>query len=72
MRNPESVENSSRILGMVHYQLKFVDHMVESPKPLRDLLKEDEEFLRTAVHEETWALAFFEPNKQARVSGDSL
>lgn len=82
MKKPRNVTEIKRFLGMVHYQLKFVERLVDMTKPLRDLLKEETEFVWTVLQEETFfkikkrlaealALVFFDPNKKTRISADS-
>lgn len=82
MPQPKSPEDVYRFLGMVNYQLKFLDHLSSLTQPLRDLCRDDVEFQWTAVHDAALkaikeklvsapALAFFDPAKRVRVSADS-
>lgn len=44
MKRPTTTE-VKRFLGMVHYQLKFMEHLVDITKPLRELIKENVKFI---------------------------
>ena len=82
MPRPECPADVSRFIGMVNYQLKFPKHLSTVTQPLRELRKEDVEFMWTRAHELAFqdikqrlstapALAFFDPNRRTRVSADS-
>ena len=44
MDTPQSVADVRRFLGMVNQLGKFVDHLAEKTKPIRDLLSKSNEF----------------------------
>lgn len=48
LERPKSVMKLHRFLGMVHYHLKFISHLVKVTQPLRVLLKKNHEFTWTA------------------------
>ncbi|KAJ1526442.1 hypothetical protein ONE63_009576 [Megalurothrips usitatus] len=82
MPAPTCAADVNRFLGMVNYQLKFMPHLSTLTQPLRDLRREDVDFMWTPVHSKAFeeikksliaapALAFFDPKKSTRVSADS-
>ena len=44
MTTPENVGDVRRFLGMVNQQGRFIPHLAERTKPLRDLLSKRNEF----------------------------
>ncbi|XP_034243498.1 uncharacterized protein LOC117646566 [Thrips palmi] len=82
MPRPACAGDVNRFLGMVNYQLKFLEHLSTMTQPLRDLRREDVEFVWLDVHDKAFqaikdklvsapALAFFDPKKRSRVSADA-
>ena len=82
MREPTSVKELRRFLGMVNQLSKFTPHLAEITKPLRDLLSKKNQWTWdqaqnqafTAVKEaltKSPNLALFDPNLETTVSADA-
>ncbi|XP_024885717.1 uncharacterized protein K02A2.6-like, partial [Temnothorax curvispinosus] len=82
MKRPTNTKEVKRFLGMVHFQLKFIEHLADITKPLRKLLKDSVEFMWESPQEKAFkevkkrlieapALALFNTNKKTRISADS-
>ncbi|KAG8232361.1 hypothetical protein J437_LFUL008829 [Ladona fulva] len=53
MPQPTNITEVMRLLGIVHYQLKYIDHLSNFTQPLHNLLKVDTEFRWTLIHNQT-------------------
>ncbi|XP_046408442.1 uncharacterized protein K02A2.6-like [Ischnura elegans] len=82
MERPKTTEAVQRFLGMVHYHLKFLDHLADMTQPLRELLSCKGKLPWTEVHDKAFAaikkrlteapaLGIYDPNRKCRVSADS-
>ncbi|XP_024880926.1 uncharacterized protein K02A2.6-like [Temnothorax curvispinosus] len=82
MKRPTNTTEVKRFLGMVHFQLKFIEHLADITKPLRELLKDSVEFMWESPQEKAFkevkkrlieapALSLFNTNKKTRISADS-
>uniref|UniRef100_A0A2S2PCF5 RNA-directed DNA polymerase n=1 Tax=Schizaphis graminum TaxID=13262 RepID=A0A2S2PCF5_SCHGA len=49
---PKSIKDLQRFLGMVNYVGNFIPNLAMLTKPLRDLLKKNNEFVWTSIHNE--------------------
>ncbi|KAL4127438.1 hypothetical protein QTP88_011609 [Uroleucon formosanum] len=49
---PKTIKNLQRFLGMVNYVGNFIPNLAMLTKPLRDLLKKNNEFVWTSIHNE--------------------
>ena len=54
MPAPQDKQAVQRFLGMVNYVSKFIEHMSEKAKPLRDLIKKEVEWHWTHVQEKAY------------------
>ncbi|KAK7113619.1 hypothetical protein V1264_012874 [Littorina saxatilis] len=82
MPPPNDKKELQTMLGMITYLAKFAPQLSETTKPMRDLLKEDAEFIwddqqKTALQKvkniitSQPVLAFFEPKKEVRLEVDA-
>ena len=82
MKPPADRKELETMLGMVTYLSKFAPNLAETTKPLRDLLKKDNEFLWDAQQQSAWdsikstlasqpVLAIYDPNKQITLQVDA-
>ncbi|KAF0755067.1 Integrase catalytic domain-containing protein, partial [Aphis craccivora] len=49
---PKTIKDLQRFLGMVNYVGNFISNLAMLTKPLRDLLKKNNEFVWTSIHDE--------------------
>ena len=79
---PEGVPELRRLLGMVNHVAKFAPNLAELTKPLRDLLKKENEWVWGPDQEEAFKklkmllssspiLQHYNPNKPTMVSADT-
>ena len=54
MPAPQDKQALQRFLGMVNYVSKFIEHLSEKAKPLRDLIKKEIEWHWTHVQEKAY------------------
>ena len=82
MPPPTSKKELQTVLGMITYLAKFAPQLSETTKPMRDLLKEDIEFVWDKPQEESFrkvkeiiteqpVLAFFDPKKHITLQVDA-
>jgi transposase InsO family protein len=82
MKDPESVADVRRFLGMVNQQMKFLPDLAEKTKPLRDLLLKDKDWVWGDAQQAAFALlkkdltsadtlAFYSPGRETVVTADS-
>ena len=82
MPPPTSKKELQTVLGMITYLAKFAPQLSETTKPMRDLLKEDIEFVWDKPQEESFrkvkeiitkqpVLAYFDPKKHTTLQVDA-
>ena len=82
MPTPSSKEDVKRLLGMANYLQRFAPNLSEVTAPLRDLLKEDNQFLWDAAQERSFqklkktiseapVLKFFDPKDSVEIQCDA-
>ena len=82
MEEPTTVKELRRFLGMVNQLSKFMPHLAEMTKPLRDLLSKKNEWMWGQAQKQAFssvkealtkspALALFDPNLETTVSADA-
>ena len=82
MPKPNDKTSLQRFLGSVTYLAKWIPNMSEISSPLRELLKEDNEWVWEHEHEHAFkkliecisnepTLAFYDPNKLIKLSSDA-
>ena len=82
MLTPSSKQDVKRLLGMANYLQRFAPNLSEDTAPLRDLLKEDNQFLWDAAKERSFqelkktiskapVLKFFDPKDNFEIQYDA-
>lgn len=82
MQPPQSKPELETLLGMVNYLARFTPHLSEVNPPLRQLLKQDCEFIWDAVHDRAFkqikelitnhpVLTYFDPKKELTLQVDA-
>ena len=82
MPTPSSKQDVKRLLGMANYLQRFAPNLSEVTAPLRDLLKEDNQFLWNAAQERSFqelkktiseapVLKFFDPKDSVEIQCDA-
>ncbi|KAI2650666.1 Retrovirus-related Pol polyprotein from transposon 17.6 [Labeo rohita] len=82
MQPPQSKPELETILRMVNYQARFTPHLSEVNAPLRQLLKQDSEFIWDAVHDRAFkqiqelitnhpVLTYFDPQMDLTLQVDT-
>jgi hypothetical protein len=82
MPRPENREDVLRLNGMVTYLSRFLPHLSEAMKPLRDLTHKDVVWSWSDAHEKAWdnvrklisaasVLAYYQPAEQLEIQCDS-
>ena len=82
MKAPNDKKELETLLGMVTYLSKFAPHLSDMTKPLRDLLKDSNDFIWEKQQEDTWqkikdtltskpVLALYDPNKDLTLQVDA-
>ena len=82
MPTPSSKQDVKRLLGMANYLQRFTQNLSEVIAPLRDLLKEDNQFLWDAAQERSFqelkktiseapVLKFFDPKDSVEIQCDA-
>jgi hypothetical protein len=82
MKPPTDRKELETMLGMVTYLSKFAPHLAETTKPLRDLLKNENEFVWDAQQQSAWesikstlasqpVLTIYDPDKKITLQVDA-
>ena len=82
MPTPSSKQDVKRLLGMANYLQRFAPNLSEVTAPLRDLLKDDNQFLWDAAQERSFqelkktiseapVLKFFDPKDSVEIQCDA-
>ena len=82
MPHPENREDVLRLNGMVTYLSRFLPHLFDTMKPLRDLTHKDVMWSWSDAHEKAWenvkklisaapVLAYYQPAEQLEIQCDS-
>ncbi|KAK7089397.1 hypothetical protein V1264_024540 [Littorina saxatilis] len=82
MKPPVDKKELETLLGMVTYLAKFAPHLADTMKPLRDMLKEDSDFVWDCHQQAAWdkiksilasqpALALYDPTKKIVLQVDA-
>lgn len=82
MKTPADRKELETIMGMVTYLSKFAPHLAETTKPLRDMLKSENEFTWEVQQQAAWdkiksalasqpVLAIYDPDKRVTLQVDA-
>ena len=82
VKTPQTTKDGRRFLGMLNQMIKFVPNLVDTTKPLRDLLSTKNQWVWEQLQEEAFneaktilssapVLTLFNPNLETTVSSDA-